>query len=347
MNIKRILSGALAATMLAASGAAFAEEAAHDIMLISADPTAEETAAAGEAPVFYDKVEMYGTADIKEDGLYIIDTAEIAEVQLNMNENTIFVDANGYKTALESIGNGASLKVIASAAMTMSIPPQTYAHVVMVADENGGFPIYAEVSAVTKDEDGNTVLSSKDGNYEIVYAEETTALEPFATKNIVNIADVKEGTRLLVNASVMTMSIPAVVPAERIVILPEETAAQTPAIPEKVLLNGKELATAEIAAQIIDRDGAYLLPVRAICEAAGLEVAWDAELQAITVGTIPMGVTFNIGVNSYTKARMAHQTLSSAPILENDRTYVPIDFFTQILGATAETADGVINITIE
>lgn len=339
MNIKRLLAGMLAASILSA-GAVFAEE---EIMLISENPIAEE------AQVFYDKVEMYGTADIKEDGLYIIDLAEISEVQLNVDENTIFVDAMGYKTALEAIEDGASLKVVASHAMTMSIPPQTYAHVVMVADENGGFPIYVEASKVTEDEDKNTVISSKDGNYEIVFAEEITAIEPFATRNIVTIADVKEGSRLLVTAGIMTMSIPAVVPAEKIVILPEliaEEETEETEIPETVILNGKEFKTAEIAEMAFQQDGAYFLPVRAICEAAGLEVVWDDGLKAVTVGTVPMGVTFNIGVNSYTKARMAHQTLSAAPILVNDRTFVPVDFFTVILEAEIFAENGEVNVNL-
>ncbi len=345
MNMKKLLAGILATSLLAAT-AAFAEE---EIMLISENPAAEDVAAELEAPVFYDKVEMYGTADVKEDGLYIIDAAEISEVQLNVDENTIFVDGLGYKTAQEAIESGMSLKVVASEAMTMSIPPQTYAHVVMVADENGAFPIYAEVSAVSTDEDGNTVISSKDGNYEIVFSEETTVIEPFATRNIVTIADVMEGSRLLVSASLMTMSIPAVVPAEKIVLLPEAVTfeeTEETEIPEAVILNGKEFRTEEIAAQVFEQDGVYFLPVRAICEAAGLEVAWDGNLNAVTVGTIPMGVTFNIGVNSYTKARMAHQTLSAAPILVNDRTFVPADFFTVILDAKVSSENGEINVSL-
>ena len=107
-------------------------------------------------------------------------------------------------------------------------------------------------------------------------------------------------------------------------------------------VNGKE-----IAGEVVYENDIALYPVRAIAEAMGFEVKWDDNLQLVTVGTIPMGVGFNIGVNSYNKAKMVPQTLSSAPILVNDaRTYVPADFFTTIIGATATVNGNTIDFTI-
>lgn len=337
MNMKRLLAGILATSILSCS-AVFAE---NHIMLISENPIADE---AQEAEA-YDKIELYGKAEVKEDGLYIIDDYTYPEVKLNVDENTLYIDSLGYKTALEAIENGDSIKVIASQAMTRSLPPQTYASVVIEADEEGGFPFYVEVSKMDTDNSGNTIAMSKDGNYQILFTEET-AIEPFATKNIVTIEDIKEGSRLLVSASIMTMSIPAHVPAEKVVILPEATLAETEEtkIPVTVILNGKEFNTTEVAALTFQQDGVYYLPVRAICEGAGLQVSWDGELKAITVGTTAMGVTFNIGTNAYTKAKMAHQTLSGAPILVEGTTFVPADFFTEILGAKISSEDGRVNI---
>lgn len=336
MIIKKTLSAILAVSMLASSAVLAAE---NDIMLISANP--EEVAVTEPLAVEYHNVELYGTAKIEEDGLYIIDQAEISEVKLNLDENTIFVDGLGYKSSLEAIESGASLKVIASEAMTMSIPPQTYGYVVMMADENGGFPIYAEVKSVDKDEDNNLVFASKDGKYNIVYGEGLTEVLPFATRNIVTAADIKEGSRLLVFSNVMTMSLPAMVPADKIVILPEITEALE--VPTSVTVNG-EAIDAQDAQEVLEKDGMWLLPVRAICEKVGLSVQWDGELNAVSVGTIPMGVTFNLGVNQYTKARMMPQTLSSEPVCENERTYVPVDFFTDILDAEISIENGTLNI---
>ncbi len=342
MNFKKTLSVILALSSLAVSTAAFAE----DVMLISANPEDvmlinEDVAVTEPLAMEYDKVELYGTAGIEEGWLYI--ATETGDVMLNTDANTIFVDGNGYKTSVEAIENGTTLKVVASNAMTMSLPPQSYAHVIMLADDNGGFPIYAEVDRIVTDDSGNLVFSSKDGNYDVVYGEGMTAVEPYATRNIVTAADIKEGSRILVMADIMTMSIPALVPANRIILLPEVTEIPEESYAEKVTVNGEAIET-NGAVEVLVKDGMVLLPVRAIAEKMGLDVAWDDGLKAVTVGTVPMGVTFNVGLNSYTKARMMPQTLSAAPIAENERTYVPVDFFTEILEAQVSVEDGVLNI---
>lgn len=341
MNLKKTLSVILALSSLAVSTAAFAEE---DIMLISAKDEdvmlINEEAAATEPLVIYDKTEAYGVAGRDGDSFYI--TTENGDIVLNTDDNTVFVDGLGRKTVMDAFKDGANLKVVMNEAMTMSIPPQSYAHVVIEADENGGYPIYAEVDRIVKDDSGNLVFSSKDGNYDIVYGEGITAVEPFATRNIVTAADIKEGSRILVYADIMTMSIPALVPANRIVILPEVTEAVE--VPHTVLVNGEAIDEGD-AVEVLEKDGMWLLPVRAIAEKMGLEVQWDANLNAVSVGTIPMGVTFNVGENAYTKARMMPQTLSSAPVVENERTYVPVDFFSEILEAQVSMENGVLNIT--
>lgn len=348
MIIRKTLSAILAVSMIAASGAAFAEEA-NDIMLISANPeeeimliSEEETVATEPYAVEYDKAELYGEAKIEEDGLYIV--TENGDVQLNVDDNTLFVDGSGFKSSIEAIEAGASLKVVASNAMTMSLPPQSYAYVVIMADENGGFPIYAEVKSIEAGEEGSFTFASKDGLYEIVYAEASTEVAPFATRNIVTVADIKEGSRILVYSDIMTMSIPALVPSNKIVILPEIAEVTEDVVPTAVTVNGEEVDFADAKA-VFEKDGMWMLPVRAIAEKAGLEVKWDSELNAVSVGTVPMGVTFNLGVNSYTKARMMPQTLSSEPICKNDRTYVPVDFFTEILEAKTSIENGTLNIS--
>lgn len=337
MNMKKILSGVLAAAMLA-SGAVFAEEAEKEILLISANPAADEEAATEDVAI-YEKAIFEGTAKITEEKeLYIVDSEEM-EVVINTDENTIFTNREGLKISFEEIKDGDHIKVVASSAMAQGLPPQVYGYVVMVGEE---LPIYVDVEKIEKDEDENTVIYSKDGTYKVVVGEETELL-PFATRNIVNVADIKEDSRILVYASIMTMSLPAVVPAEKIVILPEAVATNNAeeVEPEKIVLNGEELD-----GEIKNIDGAIALPVRAICEKAGLDVAWDDTLKAVTVGTVPMGVTFNIGENSYTKARMMPQTLTQAPTIIDGLTYVPVDFFTEILGAEVETKDGAINVNL-
>lgn len=334
---KKIMAGILALATLA-QGAAFAEEG---IMLISENPISAE-----EKVSTYDKVQLIGTLEKNEDGIFLKDGEE--EIQLNTDENTFFVGNGGTPISADEIANGTGVLVIASEAMTKSLPPQTYAYAVMAADENGGFPIYVEVSDISKDGDNYEALSA-DGNYRIVFTDETQVV-PFATKNIVKAVDIAKGSRLLVSSDIMTMSIPAVVPAEKIVLLPEAYEAESDnaeKIPSSIILNGKSFETAEIKEKMFEQDGVYFLPLRAICEAAGLDVEWNDAKKAVTVGTVQMGVTLNIGVNKYTKAKMMAAELSSAPILVNDTTFVPVDFFTDILEAEANVVDGEISVNLK
>lgn len=339
---KKIMAGILAMATLA-QGAAFAEEG---IMLISENPISAE-----EKVSTYEKAHLIGTLEKREDGIFVKDAGEYPEVQLNTDENTLFVGDLGNPVSIEEIADGTQVSIIASNAMTRSLPAQTYAYIVMAADENGGFPIYAEVSDVTN-EDGTYSAFSKDGEYKIVFNDDTQVV-PFATKNIVKSVDIQAGSRILVSSELMTMSIPAVVPAEKIVLLPEvfETEENQDEnldkIPDAIILNGKSFDTAEIKEKMFEQDGVYFLPLRAICEAAGLEVEWDDAKKAVTVGTVQMGVTLNIGVNKYTKAKMMAAELSSAPILVNDTTFVPMDFFTDILEAEANIENGEINVNLK
>ncbi|MBO5060023.1 MAG: copper amine oxidase N-terminal domain-containing protein [Clostridia bacterium] len=333
MKKEKILAALMAAAMIAANGAVFAEE------LISEETAIKEAEEVIETAAAYTKVVLEGTAaGANGNQLYI--TEGETEMAINTSEDTLFITADGNKITFGDIKSGDSLRIIAEEAMTMSLPPQSYGHIVIKYEEGQTVPVYAEIESVKTDENGNTVATSKDGMYEIVIGGETE-LAPLATRQIVGLDAIKKDAKILAYSNLMTMSIPAVMPAEKVIVLAEELASEEKTEPEKVLVNGEE-----IDAQIINNDSVYMLPVRKICEALGLEVKWDGELKAISVGTIPMGVTFNIGENSYTKARMMPMTLTSAPILDEDRTFVPLDFYSEILGADVTNENGVIAVNL-
>lgn len=165
-----------------------------------------------------------------------------------------------------------------------------------------------------------------------------------------------DGRDLCVFYTITTFSIPPQTPPEKIVVLPkveadelaeptaspepEQIPAATlePAMPievtEDLVVNGTD-----IHVDVQNINGHQILPVRAIAEAMGLEVEWDNDLRAVTVGTVPMGVNFRIDVDSYNKSRMTPFTFGQAPVLVGDKTYVPVEFFTEILEAEV-TIDG-------
>ena len=150
---------------------------------------------------------------------------------------------------------------------------------------------------------------------------------------------------LMVFYDKMTMSIPAIANPSKVIVLGdyEPAEAEPTAEPE---------ATEEPAAEpvfdyefvvdgedaITDENGVIIIPVRKYAESLGLEVVWNGEDMSVTVGTIPMGVSFRIGENSYSKAKMTPFVLEVAPQLINDTTYVPVSFFEQVLNAGVKIA---------
>ena len=99
-------------------------------------------------------------------------------------------------------------------------------------------------------------------------------------------------------------------------------------------INGKLIEDA----QVITVDGAAFVPVRALCEGMGMEVQWDDEAQMVTVVDMPLYVTFSPTADGYTFARTAPMQLGSAPLLKDDRTYVPVRFIDEILKKVSEGA---------
>ncbi|MBQ4516293.1 MAG: hypothetical protein II978_05850, partial [Clostridia bacterium] len=94
-----------------------------------------------------------------------------------------------------------------------------------------------------------------------------------------------------------------------------------------VNVNGKLLEGAQTYVNEKDR---IMLPIRAIAEELGFTVGWDSGRITLTKG--PVYVTFAIGEDGYTFARTAPMQIGQAPELTDEKTYVPSNFFDEILG---------------
>lgn len=75
-----------------------------------------------------------------------------------------------------------------------------------------------------------------------------------------------------------------------------------------------------------------MVPLREVAEERlGLKVAWKAEDRSVEIGEGPQWTSIKIGENSYFFARIAPFKLSQAPELKDGLTYVPVEFFTEVL----------------
>ncbi len=81
-------------------------------------------------------------------------------------------------------------------------------------------------------------------------------------------------------------------------------------------------------------NGIQMLPVRAVAEALGYGVKWDDETKSVYVNH----AYFSIDEDSYVIGRRAPQQLGQSPVLialpedAYATTYVPVEFFTDVLG---------------
>lgn len=111
-------------------------------------------------------------------------------------------------------------------------------------------------------------------------------------------------------------------------------------------LNGTPLDAITALAEL-DGKGNTLVPLRSVAEALGFTVQWNAATGSIDLNRQAVWTQVTLGVDSYAKGKMAPQSLGAAPVLVDDKTYVPLTFFDTILGAQVEQApDGILNITL-
>lgn len=323
--MKKIITLLLIAALSAGTIAMAEEIAEHDILLISEN-------VAETMPMFVEST--VGAAKLyEEDGVQYVSGIDAydQEISFVLTEETVIVNEQGEKAEIE---DGAQFTAYTAwnKPAPLVLPPVYYPDAIVIDSD---VELITNADAYRKDGELYTnsanTLSIAVGESVIVDAEGNTYEGDLDGKNLV------------VVYGVTTRSLPPIANPAHIVVLGD---AQ---LPEELIEEPTQIAVGDKKFEIVEKNGAAMVAVRAVCEELGLEVKWDNDLQAVTVGTVPMGVNFIIGVNSYNKSRMTPFTLESAPYLEMTEeggvTYVPVNFFTEVLGCAAESVDGVMTLT--
>ena len=146
---------------------------------------------------------IWGTVLEVEGGRIVLDNQSgnsyQGEVVLNISEEkSRILDAeNGYPIQLSEIRKGETIYAYIGPAMTMSLPPQTTAEMVigkLPADFKA--PEYIRVKSMEQQENGDWTLTSTEGTTYHVAAD--TMIIPYLTRQIVTLDDVTVGRRLMV-----------------------------------------------------------------------------------------------------------------------------------------------------
>lgn len=146
-----------------------------------------------------------------------------------------------------------------------------------------------------------------------------------------------------------TMAAPAMAVNDEPMVIAPAPNAQSQQAQMKIVVKGKTMPV-----QTISVNGCTMAPVRAIAEALGFKVTWNAD-RSININNGEMQSDLRIGDNSYVvytavegmAGMSAPFSLGSAPVIKNNTAYVPIDLFVPLFGndpATVKTSGDTITI---
>lgn len=266
-------------------------------------------------------VQVWGQAAWLESGSLLLKnsdkTALHQEVVVHLNETTPVVGAvSGLPMDASAIKNGDTIYAWIGPAMTMSLPPQAGA-VVVVANIPADFavPQYYEVTGVdqtvtiaTYPAPPGTEVNLPVTGGEVLRIPVSAEVVPYRTRQIVTLDDLAPGSRILVWRD-STGSVSRV-----LVFSYAYRGYLTWSEDGTVLVNGEGLP---VSGKPVD--GEILLPIRAVAEAIGLDVEWRpgkgavvsqngfSLLEAMPGGSVAMG---DGGSTAYTC------------VLENGVTYI-------------------------
>lgn len=145
------------------------------------------------------------------------------------------------------------------------------------------------------------------------------------------------------------MAAPAMAVNDEPMVIAPAPNAQSQQAQMKIVVKGKTMPV-----QTISVNGCTMAPVRAIAEALGFKVTWNAD-RSININNGEMQSDLRIGDNSYVvytavegmAGMSAPFSLGSAPVIKNNTAYVPIDLFVPLFGndpATVKTSGDTITI---
>ena len=260
-------------------------------------------------------------------------------INYTVNDDTLVFTSKGEKKSVEDIENGADITVFTGAytPAPLIMPPQYQANVIIINDGE-------EIGSVDVDTylaDGERLINA--ANSLVLNIGETTEIIDKEGKAVE--ADELKNKDLVVFYTITTRSIPAQTPPEKVVVLGENETAlaqiaaaqnevkETPApveMPEissaKAIVVGDKTIT-----NIYSKDDTLMVPLREIAEELGFTVEWNGEMRSVILN----GGMYSLKIdeNSYVKGKMMPVELGSAPEIKDDLTYVPVEYFTEVLEA--------------
>lgn len=361
---KNLITIITAAAMLVSTAAVFAEEIPEDLLNqpASAEDTLPDPIIQGDIMLISGNENIVSPSytsntvtvtDVTETGISTtIDEKEAENPEKTINytiiEKTIVIGtAKGDVKSVKDIKKGDKITVYTDAysPAPLILPPQYQADVIVVEDE-AEKTNNINVDTYMKDEAG--MLVNFANTLALNIAEDTEIVDREGKKADVNDLDKKD---LAVVYNIETRSIPAQTNPVKVIVLGENEMAlktlenvnteATPApeaTPEVTnapvdYSNVKDISVGEkVITNIYKENNTLMVPLREIAETLGFTVEWDGAAKSIMLNS---GMySLKIGENAYGVGKMMPQQLKAAPVIkDDDLTYVPVEYFTELLEA--------------
>ena len=233
------------------------------------------------------------------------------EAYFTLSENTYYADGVKIEKGLEFTGYYEAGKP-----MIMIYPPQYTIDIIT--------PAYKEGFVKVDKFDSN--LLSKDKQLKLNISEETeivwennTQINWFAKPTIEDLEAVLGNRQMIVYYDFMTKSLPAQTTPSKIIVLSQQIKDKINIIVEDVIIDAPNA--------YINEAGNVMVPVRATSEALGYEVSWNNDEKTVQIGS---DISFKISETNYSAAGTLI-TLEEASVLKDSRTFVPLNFFKEVV----------------
>ena len=206
MKILKKVAAVLACSCMLSAGSAWAEDRAVENMspmdVVQVNPEIMRT------PVMFT---TYGKLVAVEDGRYVVEgEGNLRVVAAEVDRDTYIVDENAKLRLPYALKVGQTVTVFYSAQTTRSLPAQSHALAIVIGERETA-PSFIEVAEAKLSADGKsmTVLNN---NNDLIATIGSDACKDFAK--------IKKGDKLLLWSHMVTMSLPGLTNAEKVIILP-------------------------------------------------------------------------------------------------------------------------------
>lgn len=226
-----------------------------------------------------------------------------------LSNNTYYVDNVKIEEGTEITGYYESGRP-----MILIFPPQYTIDIVA--------PVFNDVNIKADKFDGDLLSSDKTLKLNIsedteILWENGTQIYWFAKPSIFDLETALSNRKLIVFYDFTTKSIPAQTTPNKIIVLSQH-------VDDSIISIIVDDKIIDSPAAYISEEGVVMVPIRGIAEALGYEVSWNNEEKSVQIGN---EISIKIGETNCSVSEKASFELETAPILNTNRTYIPLSFF--------------------